>query len=512
MNSSIKRYFFYKPAWNYLILDIVLLLFAYVLVLQCFPLSTPAPFEKYYEFLLVFSLFWLFYAYLSHRFISPKYLKLWAHIRRLMLNTATMWVTSFAYTLLFPEQQYSIYVISSVLAVVFLTNFAALLLIYAYRYAVNIEPDLQFNTDRAEVSVQNPPQSIDQQSRNDIQQTIIECTSKHVFERLSRRIDFFSTNTSFFSTDSLFNFQKLIYYRFDTIVNLMPLNRIRGINRMLATINDKLPDNGTFVCCFETQSTHKKKILSMFPVGVNYMVYMIDFVIFRILPKVLVTSRLYFDITGGKRRVLSKAEVLGRLYYCGFEVECEQKIDGMTYVFARRKSTPATVINRIYGPFIILPRKGKNAREIKVYKMRTMHPYSEFLQEYIYQKNSLQAGGKFNRDIRVTSLGRFMRKYWIDELPMIFNLFKGNMKIVGVRPLSKHYFSLYSKELQEKRVLFKPGLLPPFYVDMPKTLEEIEASELKYLNACADHGVLRTDFLYFWRILNTIIIKKARSK
>ena len=143
--------------------------------------------------------------------------------------------------------------------------------------------------------------------------------------------------------------------------------------------------------------------------------------------------------------------------------------------------------------------------------MRTMHPYSEYLQAYIYERNSLQEGGKFNKDIRVTTLGRFMRKYWLDELPMIFNLLMGDMKIVGVRPLSAHYFSLYSEELQNLRVKFKPGLLPPFYADMPKTMEEIQASEMKYLRQCEKYGCFTTDIKYFVLILTNIFIKKARS-
>ena len=104
-----------------------------------------------------------------------------------------------------------------------------------------------------------------------------------------------------------------------------------------------------------------------------------------------------------------------------------------------------------------------------------------------------------------------MRKYWLDELPMFINLLKGDMKIVGVRPLSAHYFSLYSAELQQKRVKFKPGLLPPFYADMPKTLDEIQASEMRYLTMCEEKSVFFTDLKYILRILHNILIKKARS-
>ena len=140
-----------------------------------------------------------------------------------------------------------------------------------------------------------------------------------------------------------------------------------------------------------------------------------------------------------------------------------------------------------------------------------MHPYSEYLQNYVYELNSLNDEGKINKDIRITTMGRLMRKYWIDELPMILNILKGEMKIVGVRPLSMHYFSLYSKELQEKRIKFKPGLLPPFYADMPQSMDEIQASEMKYLVACEQQGEFKTDMKYFLIILKNIIIKKARS-
>jgi lipopolysaccharide/colanic/teichoic acid biosynthesis glycosyltransferase len=166
---------------------------------------------------------------------------------------------------------------------------------------------------------------------------------------------------------------------------------------------------------------------------------------------------------------------------------------------------------RLYGILVRLNRVGQNGKMFKVYKFRTMHPYSEFLQSYIYNRYSLQEGGKFNHDIRVTTLGRWMRKYWIDELPMLINLIKGNMKLVGVRPISQHYFSLYSKELQEQRTRHKPGLLPPFYADMPKTLDEIQASETRYLTMCEEKGTVRTDFVYFWKIIYTIVFRRARS-
>ena len=83
-------------------------------------------------------------------------------------------------------------------------------------------------------------------------------------------------------------------------------------------------------------------------------------------------------------------------------------------------------------------RIGKNGKSIQVFKFRTMHPYAEYIQDYIYKIHDLQKGGKFKNDFRVTTWGRIMRKLWIDELPMLINLVRGQLKFVGVRPLLRY--------------------------------------------------------------------------
>ena len=93
---------------------------------------------------------------------------------------------------------------------------------------------------------------------------------------------------------------------------------------------------------------------------------------------------------------------------------------------------------------------------------------------------------------------------------MLINFFKGEIKLVGVRPLSQHYYNLYSKELQERRIKYRPGLIPPYYADLPETPEEIQASEMRYLEAFEKHP-LRTQLRYFWMAAWNIIFRKARS-
>lgn len=398
-----------------------------------------------------------------------------------------------------------------VLAILALAGLARILYL-AVRYATYAEPEPPRIIDRGVQPPVKAPVEVEDAQKEVIRESIIADSGEQVLHFLERYVPLYSSNTFTMRTSEIYNVQKLKYYRFSTIINFMPLNQIRGINQMFGMVNDKLPDEGLFVCCYEPQSTTKRNILTRFRLPfIGWIYYTLHFLYKRVLPKIFFTQRIYFDITEGKNRILSKAEVMGRLCYCGFEIVDEHKYGDLTYVVARRKFTPETLVKKSYGIFVALRRIGKNGKLFKVYKLRTMHPYSEYLQAYIYDKYSLQEGGKFNHDIRISTLGHFFRKVWIDELPMLLNLIKGDMKLVGVRPISQQYFSLYSEELQQKRTQHKPGLLPPFYADMPKTLEEIEASEMRYLVRCEEKGTLSTDFVYFWKIFYTIVFKRARS-
>jgi len=283
-----------------------------------------------------------------------------------------------------------------------------------------------------------------------------------------------------------------------------------SINKFFEAVNRKLPVDGIFIGTVETKFLRKKRILRKYPPGINWGMYTLDFVVKRVFPKFTLTKKIYFFLTRGENRVITRAEVLGRLYSCGFEVVEEKFIGDLFYFAVRKIKDPAYDMNPTYGPFVKLIRVGKGGKMIKVYKLRTMHPYSEYLQDYIYKKNQLEEGGKFKDDFRVSTAGKIFRTFWLDELPMIINLFRGELKIFGVRPISQHYFNLYSKELQEKRIKYRPGLVPPFYADLPKTLEEIQSSEMHYLEAYEKHR-WRTDIRYFFKAFNNIIFKRARS-
>ena len=454
---------------------------------------------------------WLLMGYICHRYVPVKYMKMGKDVRRLLAASILLFGEMCGYMAWMEGRNFSIWVLLTLWLAMMGVSIVFLVFKHAYRYALDADDKPIEAPKRIPQAVLYPAQQIAESDKKALQEGILDFAEEKVLRYVEKNINLYSTNTFTLRSTDIYNIKKLPNYRFDAIVNFMPLNQIRGVNKLFTTVNDKLPDNGIWICCYEPQSVTKRNILNRYPPVLNWIYYILFFCYKRVLPKLFMTSRLYFDITEGKDRVLSKAEVLGRLCYCGFEIIDERKKGDLNYVVARRKFRPEITARRLYGILVKLKRVGKNGKLFKVYKFRTMHPYSEILQAYIYERYSLQEGGKFNHDIRVTTLGRMMRKYWLDELPMLLNWIKGDMKLVGVRPISQHYYSLYSKELQEQRTRHKPGLLPPFYADMPKTLDEIQDSEIRYLTMCEQRGTLLTDFVYFWKIVSTIVFKRARS-
>lgn len=295
------------------------------------------------------------------------------------------------------------------------------------------------------------------------------------------------------------------------ICDITPLNNVRYVNRYFVKINELLPYGGVFISCAETSLTRKQRFYGKYFCPLNRLMYAFDFLWHRMTPKLPTIRKFYFAVTKGRHRVFPTTEILGRLYSCGFEIVKETNMHGLFFFAVMKTNRPYDDKKPSYGPFVQLKRVGKGGEFFAVYKFRTMHAYSEYLQPYIYKKNKLAEGGKFANDFRISSWGRFLRKYWIDELPMIINLLKRQMKLVGVRPLSLHYYSLYTPEMQQLRIKVKPGLLPPFYSDMPQTLEEVQESERKYIEAYMK-APFRTDWKYFWRIVKNIVFKKKRSK
>lgn len=507
-------------SFSLVIVDVQFVLVGFWLSSKINPMSYEAD-HIYYELYLILGIFWVLFSLLFNKYNFKKVSinentkqVLYSNVSLLMLATIILYLMHFDKSLGF---------------IVFATIFFASLFEFSFLYfgylfkraPIICEGFYIADQDKKKIdileyrfrSTEKIPESVVIYPKKElsVKNAIIQELGEPAYCFFEKAVNISVESTLIVSTTTRFNIMSIHDNFYKSIINIKRVNDIQRINKFFEAVNEKLPKNGIFICTAETKDLRKKRILAKFPPILNYIYYSIDFLIKRVFPKFPITKKIYFLLTRGENRVLSRAELLGRLYSCGFEIVEEEYIDKRYYVVARKIKTPAFDLEPTYGPIIKLKRVGKGGKLIKVYKMRTMHPYAEYLQGYVYEKNDLQAGGKFNNDFRVSTLGRFMRKFWIDELPMFVNFFRGDMKLFGVRPLSQHYFNLYSQELREKRVKFKPGLIPPFYVDNPKTLEEIMASEMKYLEAY-EKSPFWTDIKYFFRAFYNIVFKRYRSK
>lgn len=127
------------------------------------------------------------------------------------------------------------------------------------------------------------------------------------------------------------------------------------------------------------------------------------------------------------------------------------------------------------GPLIYKQsRVGIHNIDFFVFKFRTMYENSDKL-------GLLTVGG---RDARITSVGYYLRKYKLDELPQLFNVLSGKMCLVGPRPEVRKYVNLYTLE-QQKILTIKPGITDwasIIYREENSILEKSNDPEADYIN------------------------------
>lgn len=291
------------------------------------------------------------------------------------------------------------------------------------------------------------------------------------------------------------------------------LNHIAKLNDVLDSWNHEMQIGDQLDCVAVTNRQEFEVIKRRFPLGIGKLFVLLTYFWHEMLPKMKATRKFYFFLTGERHRTYSRTEILGRISRAGFKIISEEKRNDAYYVTAVKRSEPLEWNDSCESPLLRMKRVGKDRKLIEVYKFRTMHSYSQYLQDYVYELNKLDHSGKLTNDFRVNIWGKLFRSAWLDELPMLMNVFKGDMKWVGVRPLTEHFFSLYTPEMQELRTKVKPGMLPPFYYEKktPIGLDEIQASERRYIEAYLKHP-FRTDWKYFWGTVFNILLRSKSSK
>ena len=128
------------------------------------------------------------------------------------------------------------------------------------------------------------------------------------------------------------------------------------------------------------------------------------------------------------------------------------------------------------GPVIFKQvRVGQNGRHFKIYKFRSMYIDAEARKAELMAQNEMSGGVMFKMkdDPRVTKVGKFIRKTSIDELPQFFNVFIGNMSLVGTRPPTVDEVEKYERD-QWRRISIKPGITGMWQVSGRSNVESFE--------------------------------------
>lgn len=163
------------------------------------------------------------------------------------------------------------------------------------------------------------------------------------------------------------------------------------------------------------------------------------------------------------------------------------------------------------GPvFYAQTRIGKNGRRFKFYKFRTMIVGADHMKKDLMEQNEMDGlMFKMEDDPRIFPVGKFMRKYSIDELPQFWNVLKGDMSLVGTRPPTEDEFEQY--ELHHKaRLGIRPGLTGMWQVSGRsdiKNFEEIVALDTQYIS----NWSLAMDIRILFRTVGVVLTGKGSS-
>ena len=148
------------------------------------------------------------------------------------------------------------------------------------------------------------------------------------------------------------------------------------------------------------------------------------------------------------------------------------------------------VANKGAGAFFLQERPGKDGRIFRIIKYKTM-------------TDERDADGHLLPDEqRLTKVGRFVRSTSIDELPQLLNVLKGDMAIIGPRPLLVQYLQLYSKE-QARRHEVRPGISGWAQCHGRNAISWTEKFKLDV--GYVDHVTLKTDLTVAWLTIQKVL-------
>lgn len=161
------------------------------------------------------------------------------------------------------------------------------------------------------------------------------------------------------------------------------------------------------------------------------------------------------------------------------------------------------------GPLIFKQQRvGKNGRLFNIYKLRSMYVDAEERKAALMTQNKMDGlMFKVDNDPRITKVGRFIRKYSIDELPQFFNVLKGDMSLIGTRPPTVDEFEQYESR-HKRRLSMRPGITGMWQVSGRseiQSFEEIVKLDCEYI----DKWTPMLDVKIFFKTIYVVLTHKG---
>jgi lipopolysaccharide/colanic/teichoic acid biosynthesis glycosyltransferase len=156
-------------------------------------------------------------------------------------------------------------------------------------------------------------------------------------------------------------------------------------------------------------------------------------------------------------------------------------------------------------------RAGRYGRPFRMWKFRTMVPNAEELLDQVKEEHGNQMDGpvfKLDRDPRIFAFGEFLRKLSIDELPQLLNVLKGDMSLVGPRPLPLYEVEAFCEITHRRRLSVKPGITCEWQAGGRNTITSFEQwveMDLRYI----DNWSLWLDFIILLRTIPAVLFRKG---
>jgi exopolysaccharide biosynthesis polyprenyl glycosylphosphotransferase len=160
------------------------------------------------------------------------------------------------------------------------------------------------------------------------------------------------------------------------------------------------------------------------------------------------------------------------------------------------------------SPLFRQTRVGRNGKEFTVYKMRTMRADAESLLDSLREQNEAADGllFKIRDDPRVTRVGRYLRKWSLDELPQLWNVVRGDMALVGPRPPLPGEVAQYGAEVA-RRLLVRPGITGLWQVSGRSNLSWDDSVRLDLYYV--ENWSLALDAMIVWKTIFAIFRKEG---